>query len=509
MNLFFRRYGVWLLNFLAVAIYAQKDSVFHLTTLTETQVNKAIAPGINLNHCWKYQKGDNTIWADTNFNDRSWKYLNTELDLGKLPAGTFENCGWFRLRISVDSQFLNKPIAFMINHFGTSEIFLDGQRILQYGKIDSNNILNDEVISPSYAPNLITFSGSKEHLIAVRYRNKNALKDFESKIFPSLGFEIKLCSYSRALAYLQNESFFYKAIMVFYFAFFLALAILHFLIFAFYPQSKSNLYYSIFTLFFGNVFLAQALLQITDDPDLIKNILRAGAYIPLFYSFGLLAMLYTIFYGRILKILWVWVGLMVTYLILHELKIPFKILNQILTGFVIIEPLRIVILSIYRKKEGAWILGSGVIATVCFFTATAILIASGHGDFIFNSTGLIALFVSLVVLISTVSIPLSMSAYLARQFAKTNKNLEKKLLEVEQLSAKSIEQEKEKQKILENQNVNLEKQVKERTSEIEHQKKMIEEKQKEMIDSIKYAKRIQQSLLPTAKYIGRIMNKFK
>jgi regulatory protein YycH of two-component signal transduction system YycFG len=35
------------------------------------------------------------------------------------------------------------------------------------------------------------------------------------------------------------------------------------------------------------------------------------------------------------------------------------------------------------------------------------------------------------------------------------------------------------------------------------QKKEIEEKQKEIIDSINYAKRIQQSLLPTIKYIAK------
>jgi len=160
-------------------------------------------------------------------------------------------------------------------------------------------------------------------------------------------------------------------------------------------------------------------------------------------------------------------------------------------------------------KTGAWLLGSGVITTVCFFTCAVVLLATGHGDFIFNSGGLTGAVIGIVVLISTVSIPLSMSAYLAHQFSRTNKNLQNKLIEVEELSAKSIEQEKEKQKILEDQNINLERLVTERTTEVVHQKKMIEEKQKEIIDSIKYAKRIQQSLLPTSKYLERIFNKRK
>lgn len=52
----------------------------------------------------------------------------------------------------------------------------------------------------------------------------------------------------------------------------------------------------------------------------------------------------------------------------------------------------------------------------------------------------------------------------------------------------------------------LEEKVKERTAEVVEQKKLIEEKQKEIIDSIRYAKRIQTSLLPTEKYIGRVIN---
>lgn len=45
--------------------------------------------------------------------------------------------------------------------------------------------------------------------------------------------------------------------------------------------------------------------------------------------------------------------------------------------------------------------------------------------------------------------------------------------------------------------------------EAERQKEVIEDKQKEILDSIHYAKRIQQSLLPTEKYIERNVNKQK
>jgi Ca2+/Na+ antiporter len=45
--------------------------------------------------------------------------------------------------------------------------------------------------------------------------------------------------------------------------------------------------------------------------------------------------------------------------------------------------------------------------------------------------------------------------------------------------------------------------------EVEKQKQLVEEKQKEILDSIHYARRIQQSLMPTEKYIERTLNRAK
>ncbi|MBK7310459.1 MAG: SpoIIE family protein phosphatase [Sphingobacteriaceae bacterium] len=107
-------------------------------------------------------------------------------------------------------------------------------------------------------------------------------------------------------------------------------------------------------------------------------------------------------------------------------------------------------------------------------------------------------------ILAIISIPLSMSTFLAWDFAQTNKSLANKLIEVEELSAKSIEQEIEKQRLLAGQNEKLEVQVTERTKEINEQKKVIEEKNKDITDSINYAQRIQRSILPTSVEINDI-----
>jgi len=42
---------------------------------------------------------------------------------------------------------------------------------------------------------------------------------------------------------------------------------------------------------------------------------------------------------------------------------------------------------------------------------------------------------------------------------------------------------------------------------VEHQKNVIEDKQKEILDSIHYAHRIQKALIPTEKYVEKILEK--
>ncbi|HWY11505.1 MAG TPA: hypothetical protein VN026_09275, partial [Bacteroidia bacterium] len=386
-------------------LYSQSDSVFKLTTLVDKNPNPMTVPGIKLNHCWKYHKGDSMRWAYPSIDDKAWKYIQSELDLKKLPSGTFENCGWFRLHIQVDTQFVNKNLALMINHLGTSEIYFDGKLIHRFGKIDPANILNDSVYNPLYYPMNIRFENSRTHVIAIRYRNREAQTDLKNLMIPYSGFDLKLSEADVVLDFFLGGNFFYKAIMFFYFAFFLALGILHFFFFLFYRQNKSNLYYSIFAVSFGFVFLIQALLQITNDPENLKTILALAPYIPLLYGGAILAMLYTIFYQKILKIFWVWIGLMILHIILWELKTPVSYLSAFNTLFIIIEPVRIIIASMIKKKEGAWIIGAGIITTVAFFTAATFILVTGHGDLLFNNSGWVGALVGITVLLSTVSIP--------------------------------------------------------------------------------------------------------
>ncbi len=154
--------------------------------------------------------------------------------------------------------------------------------------------------------------------------------------------------------------------------------------------------------------------------------------------------------------------------------------------------------AVKQKKDGAWIIASGVMVFLWLIGIFYVIALFNNGVHIDGLDFIGILFITMFVMI-ILSIPLSMSIYLARDFARTNKNLFVQLEQVQILSKQTIEQ--EKQKILNAQNALLEHQVAERTIEVVKQKNLIEEKQKEIIDSITYAKRLQQAILPTVETV--------
>jgi len=88
---------------------------------------------------WKYQAGDDARWATVDFDDSDWKSLTND-EINSNPAAALENWNgkaWFRLRLQVDEQMANQPLAWRMWHWGASEIYLDGNLVQSYGFIIS------------------------------------------------------------------------------------------------------------------------------------------------------------------------------------------------------------------------------------------------------------------------------------------------------------------------------------------------------------------------------------
>jgi adenylate cyclase len=158
-------------------------------------------------------------------------------------------------------------------------------------------------------------------------------------------------------------------------------------------------------------------------------------------------------------------------IILRILNLKVSILACLILGLgVCIEAVVSILIAIYKKQRGARIAGAGIL----FFGVFVIILFGSAifvGDLQLNDTTTNGRITLIIAALAILSMPVSMSAYLAWGVAAINKNLNIQLAEVKLLSGKMLEQEQEKKKLLENRKEELEYEVQVRTAELRMEKK--------------------------------------
>ncbi len=452
---------------------------------------------IEFTNPWKFNQQDDSAFSRTDYNDSTWSIINDTVR----DNSNYSTITWYRMHFTADSAVLNVPLGFYLRQFGSaSEVYLNGKFLKSYGKVGIN--IEEEVaeFSMNPKPYAIVLSDTL-NVIAVRYSNFHRAGAKEKGFNIGKNFHISISHLNADISEIADPSDYFP--IIFFAAIFLTLAVVHFIMYSYYRQKIANLYYSLycFGIFFTGIFVYY-LLTYTDYAVITTLSKWALVVLPLLVI-PIVAMLHTIFYQRLLKIFWL---LMIMYAatvvgIFFNAEKVISILTVVIFFVAIIEVLRVIIKSIRKGRDGAWIF------SMIIFLAPAVGVVTGMLPDEINFAG-IKLQVDGATLISTafvLSLPLSMTIYLARDFARMGKTLKMQIAEITELSAKSIEQEKEKKQILENQNVQLEHKVNERTKEVLQQKEVIEQKNNEITESLLYAKRIQSAILPDMKLIYKTL----
>jgi len=434
-------------------------------------------PGdIELNKFWKFHSGDDTLWATTEYDDHDWDtILQTTLDLSEIPEDKFTGLAWFRLHFQIDSSLRNKTFTLTIDQQGASEIYLNGELIASHGTIGTNDTV-EETYNPKIIPFLIEFNDSVDYVLSIRYSNLKAHKNYRKYHQENAGFTIELNNHKSAVK--QVTVFGYiRNVFIIVFTVFVFIAFLHLLLFLFYRRQRSNFFFFLFMLSISTMWIIVLFTFSSSlEPDFLMKILY---YLRLFIilSFPFLSIfVYSIFYPKLPKITWLIIG--ITPILLTLILLNVSSANQIVKFYnflVLIDIIRNIIWAIIKKKKGAWIIGTGFLLFIIFFVIMMIIGFTNNTELVTTNSSLMQVVVYSFFLPGIISIPLSMSIYLARDFASTNKNLTKQLENVKILSAKTIEQEREKQRILENQKEKLEVMVDERTKELALEKEKTEE----------------------------------
>ncbi len=448
---------------------------------------------------WKFKNGDDTSNSQLKLDDNNW------IDLTKLTEEEvknkfdFSSVIWFRAKISIDSNLTGIPLFIIMAHQGASQLFIDGVFIRSYGNPDVNSD-NEILLNPRRIPFSFSFKQKGEHVICVRYSNhRSHLHDL---LFnrPDLGFNLFIgLNNSEFTDSLSTQGIYSTGFLVI-FGFLIALSVLHLLIYFFYKEQHSNLTYSLFTFCFGSFILFYEFSTHSTTPTLqiASNYLTWRLAVLSFYM--LLQLVYSIVYTETPKKLKRYTNIAALVILFILFFVP-GINSGVLYGLIVFSISTacfvtgtLISTAIRKKMEGIKMVGRGFL-TFIYIAGIYYLVFNLFGVS-FKPDSFLGICIFCFLAIGVLSIPFTMSMYLAFSFAKTNRSLKLKLKEVEDLSAITLEQERERKRLIESQKEDLEIQVKLRTAEVVAQKEELSDKNKEIIDSITYAKRLQQAILP-------------
>jgi adenylate cyclase len=382
----------------------------------------------------------------------------------------FTGIGWFAKEFYIDSSLINKPMAFSFNGYGAFDVYLDGKLIYTFGTFKSAT-KKSEYVNPKLEPVIFSLAQPGRHVMMLHLENYYVMNPGYSLASDfSLAVNAKFAD--AAVDLYANSLYISFTVVYGIVILFFALALVHLMLYLFYRKASANLNFGLFNLsmsmIFGCVFSLSNI-----SLEWVHTIALFGMCIPLIVAcLSLHAFVNSLYYKKkwgfiLIAIL----GIVLFISLFCDSDILMQSLFIFLVMFTAIDVVIKIIIAMRKKIPGSRILGCGIL--FFFFSIAGLFVygflVSGHFDFNINTwAGIVLIMLSVFILFS---VPISISAYLAWEFAYLNKNLTKQLQQVDMLSQKTIAQEKEKQEILANQNEVLEQEVKLRTEEIIIEKK--------------------------------------
>ncbi len=435
------RFIVLVFFIFAANLNAQNNEVFTLTA-DALQEGKSV----ELNKLtWKYHAGDDAAWANPQFDDSSWDKLEeTVIKPEAIPKSGWNGRAWFRLYVQIDESLADKNFAFIMVQRGASEIYLDGKKLVTFGAVTDTEISE---YNPSRLPIPFRFEDTGEHIIAVRFASKT-LADMSvgtaswlanGGVYPGFSLAIKNADDLNGIInqYANTSS---MRIGFLFIGVLLALALLHFLLYLFYRVERGNLFYSIYAFSFSILLLCGNLMVHGHQPILPSIIAGMINSTMLAVEFvALLAFVHVVFGRPLGKFFWILTAAWAVSTVLNCIFLSkignFRMLTNALIGLSFTFCILILVKSLREKRQGAWILMVGVQ-----------LLSFGMFSILLKQFGILDLPEEFSIFGETVlilAVPIAVSVFLARSFARTNRNLKTQLAQVEELSLQKIEQERQ------------------------------------------------------------------
>ncbi|WP_162055411.1 ATP-binding protein [Pontibacter pamirensis] len=440
-------------------------------------LNKLPAEGILLEKGWKFHAGDKPEWANPEFDDSQWQDINPTLELPYLPQMIKASVGWLRIELRVDSSLLHKPLAFQVYQSVASEIYLNGELLKRYGTVSANS-KKVNAYQPMYEPVGLAFKEPNQ-VLAVRFSVEQDIPYLRT-VFPYTAFRMRINDVEGAGQFNRTAPLL-PVMNAVYTGIFLILSFIHLGLFFVFRKQKANLYFSVATLSVGvsNGFF----LDIMNAHDIAY---RAYALIfdwilllTLFNLFLFIA-IHHLFSGKRDVYFWVIVGYSLASVALWWVFYEAGEFLAFMLPFAIsmLAALRIAWLGYRRGQRDAGIIVAGTSVYLIFYSVFTLFYQGYISDVDIGISGFSL--ASVVYHTANLSVPITLSFYLAKDFAFTSKELEDKLDQVQQLSI-------EKQQILISQKETLEQQVTQRTAQLKQSLVELQSTQAQLVQREKMA----------------------
>ncbi len=428
---------------------------------------------------WLFSQEDDPAMADTGYDDSRWPIVKSYMELGDEDSREpkFTGFGWFRLHLMADANMVNTPLALRMEHSGASEIYLDGRRIKEFGYIAGKD--SSLYIKPTLSPFVIVLTWPGHHVLAVRYANYDAERNFRKYREDRPGFVVEVGRAGSLLDYSSRTALAVTFILILLFGIFIALGVAHLFLYLYNRSSRSNLFFSIFCTSVSFLFLVPWMNFVASSPSVGLSSYYTLPLLTSAFCFSLSGFVNDLFSKKKQRFTIITILSVVAAICFWIQKGAGLSCYFVLIVVVMLEAIILIIKAMYRKVQGARIIGVGVLLFTVFVLTTSVSATVMQG-LSFESDSVSGTVFVVLVSLAVLSLPVSMSLFLAWSFASVNRKLQENLVQVKTLSDRTIAQELEKSRIIESQNEKLEEEVVIRTAEVTAQKEEIEKQHNEL-----------------------------
>lgn len=458
------------------------------------QIDSIPSSGLLLKTHWKYYVGDDLEFAKPNFNDSTWLDIDPTKELASLTEIMDSRIKWLRINFQVDSK-LDFPLGLAVTHAGASEIYLNGKLIHEFGNFDTD-ISKVTAYDPLYRLIYLPKDSTGQYHLAVRYVLQPNIR------YTTIFGLTKNCFFHGTLYNLTTASkdqikfyIYHKGLDFFVFGVLFMLFILHL---AIYLYQRSNDLYLMLTLYLmGNtaIRILKFFGQSINSVETRFYVLNTANWLLSFTVIFLASFYYRVSNKRFDIYYYALVVYFFIYGFISSLTYGLNIQNVLLllgSIFSFIVLIRLVIMGLKKKIKGFITLAISIffalLGLICI-TISMRFLNYGITPTGYNiiKHGISPYLIETIFYFGSIAIPLGLSLFMGIQSKETTIALSKQLEENEELKNKAIHQEQEKQHLLSNQNVLLEKQVEERTAALNNSIETLKSTQNQLIQSEKLA----------------------